>query len=234
MPRFVLPFYFITIIFLFFRGNNVPENKELMPGNEKAAPKEITTTGYIPLLGSIELDTQAFRLAFSGYQELLEKNLLKNDSLLTIVDYSKTSDKERLFIIDIKNRKIVDKSLVAHGQQSGTLLAQKFSNRKQSHMSSLGLFLTSSTYFGKHGYSLRIDGLEKGINDNARERAIVFHGANYVSRNYIGQNGRLGRSFGCPALPYEKNSEIIDRIKNGSCLFIYHPSLVSSQASFVR
>lgn len=225
MPKFVLPIYFVAIIFLFFRGNNVPENKESVPANEGNAKKEIT--GYMPLLEKIGLDTGAFNLAFNEYLKLLKKNLLKNDSLLTIVDYSKTSDKERLFIIDVKNRKIVDKSLVAHGQQSGTVLAQKFSNQKRSHMSSLGLFLTSSTYFGKHGYSLRIDGLEKGINDNARERAIVFHGASYVSPGYIQQNGRLGRSFGCPALPYDKTEKIIDLIKNGSCLFIYHPSLIN-------
>ncbi len=196
-----------------------------MSGNVRNVQKAIT--GYIPLLEKIGLDTGAFKLALNGYQELLGKNLLRNDSLLTIVDYSKSSDKERLFILDIKNRKIVDKSLVAHGQQSGTILASKFSNQRLSHMSSLGLFLTSSTYFGKHGYSLRIDGLEKGVNDNARERAIVFHGASYVSPGYIQQNGRLGRSFGCPALPYDKTEEIIDLIKNGSCLFIYHPSLIN-------
>jgi hypothetical protein len=170
------------------------------------------------------LNFDAFSLAFTGFTKIRSSGTLSNDSLLTLIDYSKPSSEERLYVLDLKNRLILEKSLVAHGKQSGLNLPEFFSNVRQSHKSSLGFFLTENTYFGKHGYSLRLNGIEKGINDNAKNRAIVFHGAKYVSREYIKTYGRIGRSFGCPALPPEKNDKIIDLIKEQSCVFIYHPS----------
>jgi hypothetical protein len=126
-----------------------------------------------------------------------------------------------MWIIDMKDGMILHYGLVSHGRNSGDLMAQKFSNISSSNMSSLGFYLTGETYQGKHGYSLRLDGLEKGFNDKARERAIVIHGADYAHENFIQQTGRLGRSLGCPALPNEIANEVIDLIKEQSLLFIY-------------
>ena len=166
----------------------------------------------------------AFQLAYSEYSALVKDGLVKNDSLLTIIDFDKPSSEDRLFIIDLKNKQLIRKTLVAHGMNSGLVTANDFSNQENSHKSSLGMYLTDDTYIGKHGYSLHLDGLEEGLNDNARKRAIVMHGANYVSEKYIQKNGRLGRSFGCPALSYAENEDIINLIKDKSCLFIYHNS----------
>lgn len=168
----------------------------------------------------------AMNIAINGYYALKSKDLLKNDSLLTIIDFSSPSTEQRFFILNIKNKKIIKNTLVAHGMRSGVNAAESFSNRRHSHKSSLGLFITKETYEGKHGYSLRLNGMNKGLNDNARKRAIVIHGADYVSEEFIAKQGRIGRSFGCPAVPMNEVTEIIDLIKNGSCLFIYHPSML--------
>jgi hypothetical protein len=171
-----------------------------------------------------DLSFDAFKLALTGYHKLQNNKTLGNDSLLTIIDYSLPSTKERLFIIDLKNYRLVKKSLVAHGKGTGELYPVSFSNILQSYQSCLGFFITENTYEGKHGYSLRINGIEKNINDNALKRSIVFHGADYVSQDYIARYGRIGRSFGCPALPVEDNRKIIDLIKNNTCVFIYFPA----------
>ena len=146
---------------------------------------------------------------------------LINKKVLTLIDFSKPSTEERLFIIDVENRKLLFQTFVAHGKNSGVNIATRFSNRSGSLKSSLGFFITAETYYGKHGYSLRLDGMEKGINDNARKRAIVVHGAKYVSDDFIRKYNRLGRSWGCPAVSDDLSKEIIDLIKDGSCLFIY-------------
>lgn len=178
------------------------------------------------LTDSYGIPSPAVNLAFNGYFALKSKNLLQNDSLLTIIDFSSPSTEKRLFVLDLKNNKIVKISLVAHGMNSGVNIAESFSNEPNSKQSSLGLFITSETYNGKHGYSLRLDGMSNGLNDHARDRAIVIHGANYVSESFIEKNDRIGRSFGCPALPDYEVVEIINLIKDGSCLFIYHQSLI--------
>lgn len=174
---------------------------------------------------SLHIDSLAFELAFQRFSEIYDKRQIKNDSLITLIDFSKTSEKNRLFIFDFKNRELLISSLVSHGINSGSDKAETFSNIPQSHKSSLGFYVTLGTYYGKHGYSLRLDGLDPGLNDNARKRAIVIHGADYVNTDYISKYGRIGRSFGCPALPKESAQEIIDLIKEGSGLFIYHPSM---------
>lgn len=174
-------------------------------------------------LNEKELNYIAFKTALKGYLALKEEDMLKNPNLLTIVDFSKSSTQERLYIIDMKNKKTIHKSLVAHGQNSGEKFAKQFSNRPDSHQSSLGFYITGETYNGKHGLSLKLDGLEKGFNDKARERAIVVHGADYVSTNFIRQQGRLGRSHGCPAVPAEATAQVIRLIKDKTCLFVYYP-----------
>jgi hypothetical protein len=164
------------------------------------------------------LPFDVFRIAIAGYSKI---NGIKKKNLITIIDFSKTSTEKRFFVIDIVKKRLLFQTFVAHGKNSGENSATTFSNKSESLKSSLGFYLTAETYNGKHGYSLKLDGLEKGINDNARIREIVIHGADYVSQEFIKKYGRLGRSWGCPALPVEISKEIIDVISNGSCIFIY-------------
>jgi hypothetical protein len=146
---------------------------------------------------------------------------LPNKKLLSIIDYSKPSSEKRFFIIDVENRKLLYNTLVAHGKKSGYVNATKFSNKYGSHKSSLGFFRTGNSYHGKRGYSLQLEGVEKGINDNARSRGIVIHGANYVNERLVNGNGVIGRSWGCPAVSKKLSKEIINLLKGGSLLYIY-------------
>jgi hypothetical protein len=173
-------------------------------------------------LSNYGLDLTIFDLALKGFDRLSAKGLLNNDSILTVVDFSKSSRQKRLFVIDLKKQHMVYNSLVAHGKNSGTEYANSFSNAPSSHKSSLGFFITRGTYQGSNGYSLQIDGCEKGINDKAFSRAIVMHAAAYANEN-VAQNGFLGRSFGCPAVPEKMNKKIIDKIKGGNVMFLYFP-----------
>jgi len=164
-----------------------------------------------------KLDYNVFKSAMDGYNSVD----LPNKRLLSIIDYSKPSTEKRLFIIDVQNRKLLYNTLVAHGKKSGYVNATKFSNKYGSHKSSLGFFRTGYSYFGKRGYSLLLEGFEKGINDNARSRGIVIHGANYVNERLVNGNGVIGRSWGCPAVSKKLSKEIINLLKGGSMLYIY-------------
>ncbi|MFT6638578.1 MAG: hypothetical protein ACJAYP_001155 [Flavobacterium sp.] len=164
-----------------------------------------------------------FSKAFEGYNQLKSQGIILKE-YLTIIDFSLSSNEERLWVIDMVSKKVVLKSLVAHGRNSGEEFANSFSNKSESYQSSLGFYATGEVYQGKHGLSLRLDGLEYGINDNARDRAVVIHGADYASQKFAKTHGRLGRSQGCPAVPYAVHKEFINTIKDKSCLFIYHPS----------
>ena len=158
---------------------------------------------------------ESFSKAFEGYEQLKNQGKIEND-VLTIVDFSLPSTEERMWVIDMKTKTILLQSLVAHGRNSGDNMATNFSNVSESFQSSFGFYTTGEVYQGKHGFSLRLDGMEKGINDNARNRAVVIHGADYVSKSFIKQHGRLGRSQGCPAVPYEIHEQLIETIKNKS------------------
>jgi len=164
------------------------------------------------------IEYKVFKLAIDGSKKIKDN---KKKNIITIIDFSKPSTSERLFVIDLEKKQLVMKSLVAHGKNTGENQALKFSNKTGSLQSCLGFFVTGEIYYGKHGYSLRLDGLEKGINDNSRNREIVMHGADYVSETFARQHGRIGRSWGCPAVPVELTKKIIDYIADGSCLFIY-------------
>jgi len=159
----------------------------------------------------------AFQQAIVGYNKIDEK---KKD-IVTLIDFTKPSSKERFYVFDLKQKKMLFSSVVSHGRNSGDLYATSFSNTNGSYKSSLGFFLTENTYIGKNGYSLVLDGLEKGINDNAKQRAIVIHGSRYCNPSVVARSGRLGRSLGCPALPQTISPKVINTIKNGSLLYIY-------------
>ncbi|HET8830250.1 MAG TPA: murein L,D-transpeptidase catalytic domain family protein [Pelobium sp.] len=162
-----------------------------------------------------------FEKAVTGFMNMKSQNRLNQDkSVVTIVDFTKPSTAKRMWIVDLKNKTLLLNTYVAHGQGSGENMATTFSNIAESHQSSLGFYIANETYFGKHGLSLKLDGQDKGINDLARERAIVLHGANYVSEDFIKNTGRLGRSFGCPAVSRELNDKVIALIKGKTCFFI--------------
>jgi hypothetical protein len=166
---------------------------------------------------------ESFSIAMEGFQLLKDKGVIKKN-ILTLVDFSLSSTAKRLWVIDLDKNIILFQTLVAHGRNTGEDVAKVFSNKAESFQSSLGFYATAEIYNGKHGLSLKLDGLQKGLNDKARDRAVVIHGADYVSESFIKQNKRLGRSQGCPAVPVEMNAKIINVIKDKSCLFIYHPT----------
>ena len=170
------------------------------------------------------LSKEAFNYAWKGYQRLLAKRLISRCDYLTICDFSQSSRKKRLYVIDVINNKLVINTYVAHGRNSGTEYAIRFSNRPESLQSSLGFYNTANTYIGEHGLSLRVSGLEPGFNDKAFQRTIVIHGASYIGEERLNNSSFMGRSYGCPALPQKECADIINTIKNGTCLFIYHPS----------
>lgn len=190
------------------------EHSLQMPPVTPLSPTEV-------LFKSIGLEeTMEFSLFERAYLGLLQLPI-SNKDILTIVDFTLPSTEKRLYTIDLKNRKLLFHSIVSHGKNSGEKYATSFSNRHGSHQSSLGFYSTENTYYGGNGYSLVLNGLEKGINDQAKPRAIVIHGADYCSEKVIASTGRLGRSFGCPALPREISKPLINTIKGGTLLYIH-------------
>ena len=180
-------------------------------------------------LDAAGLNSQAFDLAIQGFQKLVNAGKVAKDGILTIADFSQPSTKKRLYVIDLDKKEILFQSVVSHGRNTGTLWAKSFSNRTGSYQSSPGFYVTAETYMGGNGYSLRLDGMERNINDNARSRAIVMHGAPYANESSIRSLGFLGRSQGCPALPQALTRPVINTIKGGTCLFIY-----TADASYVK
>lgn len=197
-----------------------------LPDSSGATAEETTFTGESSLYGKLELNKyqlsrQAFAFAIKGLSRLKAQKLVANDSIVTIIDFSLPSTCKRLFILNLRSGELLFNTLVSHGKNSGKVLASHFSNKPNSLQSSLGFYITDDTYFGEHGFSLRLRGIEKGINDNAFDRGIVMHCADYVDPSLINKQGYIGRSWGCPAIPPQLNEQIITTIKNGSCLFIY-------------
>lgn len=175
-------------------------------------------------LNDLGLNQKAFQYAWQGFSKLRKTGKIKNSDIISIIDFSQSSCKKRLYIINIAEMKVLVNTYVAHGRGSGAEFANVFSNKPESHKSSLGFYITGQTYKGTHGLSLRINGVERGINDKALYRKIVVHGSDYVGENFLEKNPFTGRSYGCPAIPLDETEEIINTIKEGSCLFIYHPS----------
>lgn len=195
----------------------------LIPGSlDAATAANLTRTDFdLSAIGSIETDV--FDLALGALSCAVKSGAVQNPPTLTVIDYSRPSSEKRLWVFDLKSRELIYEELVAHGQGSGAGVATQFSNKPDTHQTSLGLFVTDTTYVGKNGYSLRLDGLDRGFNDRARERAIVMHGAPYVSDGFVKSTGRLGRSWGCPAVSELVARQMIDRLKGGGLVFAYYP-----------
>lgn len=221
-------FFFSVLIFMLHLPFAFSSTKTLTisPLPIEVVKADIVEENNSFLYTSLDLSTQglseaAFKAAMKGFEKLSTAGRITKGNIITIIDFTKPSTQKRMFVLDVENQKILYKTYVAHGQRSGKEFATQFSNIPESFQSSLGFYETTTTYIGKNGYSLKLKGLENGINNKAEERAVVMHGAPYVSENFINSHGYLGRSFGCPALPEHLNRPIIDKIKNGSCLFIY-------------
>jgi L,D-transpeptidase catalytic domain len=218
----------IVLASIFSTSRTSAYNKNFVAFNnaiEKTIPTEKFISGAAIMyeamhLNNFGLEMDAFQYAVTGYNYLRSKKIITN-TILSIVDFTKASTKKRLYVLDMKNKKVLYHTLVAHGQASGQDMATSFSNTPESLQSSLGFYKTANTYDGKNGFSLILQGLENGINNNAESRSIVMHGAPYVSQEYINETGSLGRSWGCPAVSEKLAKPIIGKIKGGSCLFVY-------------
>ncbi|NNT71885.1 murein L,D-transpeptidase catalytic domain family protein [Flavobacterium sp. IMCC34852] len=230
---FSLLFFLLLMSFNSFPDKTNPKTNPFEP-TEKKASENVSVYSQIDANSFALPSFESFNLALDGFNYLKEKGLIQKN-ILTIVDFSLSSTAKRLWVIDLDQQKVLFQTLVAHGRNTGEEFAKAFSNQAESFKSSVGFYATAEIYNGKHGMSLKLDGLQKGLNDKARERAVVMHGADYVSESFIKQNKRLGRSQGCPAVPVEMNQKIINVIKDKSCLFIYHPAakqdIVSKLAS---
>ncbi len=211
----------ISLLFLLLLGSPENTNNPEPTGDPTEASIDVTEIYCMAVYNDAglkkKMDYKVFRRAFLGVDAICAPRT----DILTIIDYTKPSCDRRFYVIDLVNRKLLYHTLVAHGKNSGELYCNKVSNRPRSLQSSPGFFLTAESYSGRHGYSMRLDGMEPGLNDQARARAIVIHGAEYVAQHYVDDVGYIGKSFGCPALPLEINQKIIDLIKGGTCLYIH-------------
>lgn len=214
--------------------------KVVMAGEPVSSGKEMKVADHvhaayenIDFSNTEVLSYDAFASAYKGYLNLKDAGKLSADrQVLTVCDFNLPSTAKRMWIIDLAAGKVLFNTYVAHGQGSGDDYAVAFSNRGNSHQSSLGFYVTGDTYNGEHGLSLRLSGVDQGFNDAAMERGIVVHGADYVSDKFIAGNVRLGRSWGCPAVPDQLKVPIIKAIQGGTCLFIYHTDATYSKNAY--
>jgi hypothetical protein len=209
------------------RPTSGSKTAEPAASDSRESRKSVYDSLHLDLKG---LSREAFEYAQTGLEMLSDKEKLSNENILTVIDFSLPSNKKRMFVIDMKNYRVLFYSLVSHGRNTGHVMATSFSNAHETYKSSPGFYITRETYQGKNGYSLKLEGLERGINDNAYSRGIVIHGAAYVNEAVAKSGGFVGRSHGCPAVPQNLNAPIINTIKQGTCLFIYHPSYVERSA----
>ena len=238
-PLLLCLVYLITTSFYPVSSESSPESKAIVKAIKPSpkmnvSPKNPAEEIYKDLQFTDEkLNFEVFEKAFLGFQNLKKSGKLQPTArILSVCDFSLSSTRKRLWVIDLDEKKILFNSLVAHGKGTGEEFAMNFSNTMDSHQSSLGFYVTEQTYNGDNGYSMRLFGMDRGYNDAALERCIVMHGADYVSEKFIKSEKRLGRSWGCPAVPRDLAKPIINTIKNRTCLFIYYPDqnyLSSSQ-----
>lgn len=222
----VLLLFSVTVISWMPVSNNRLVNNNLSHNKTVPSPRElfeqyVATVYQTAKLQQAGMDLSVFQKAFTGYINLkLANKLPQNSSVITVVDFNKSSRQKRMWIVNLLSKQLLLNTWVAHGQGSGDDVATQFSDNNESHQSSLGFYLTDNVYMGKHGRSLRLDGMDEGFNSRARERAIVLHAADYVSQSSIDKLGRLGRSFGCPAVSPEVSNEVINTIKGKTVLYI--------------
>lgn len=233
----------ISLLSLFFPLLITP----VLPGGETPSPEHDSPEPYFTYtIAAVEIETNAsiskaavlfhemeleksglseaaFAYAYQGYLKLLERKKISKPEYLVICDFSQSSRTKRMYIIDMVNEELTMQTYVAHGRNSGLEYASRFSNKPKSYQSSLGFYVTGHTYQGQHGLALNLYGLEPGFNDMAARRKVVLHGSEYVGENYLKRSKYMGRSFGCPAIPKKESKALIHLIKNGTCLFIYHP-----------
>jgi len=212
----------LVVLALIFIVSEASRAREGVPVERRDARPAETSRWADTSIGTI--DRHVFDLALGAVRCAVRSGAMPAPSTLTVIDYSKPSTEKRLWVFDMRSHELLFEELVAHGQGSGDNLANVFSNEPETHASSLGLFATEDTYVGKNGYSLRLKGLDEGFNHRARERAIVMHGAPYVSDDFVKAHGRLGRSWGCPALREGVAREVIDRVRGNGLLFAYYPN----------
>ena len=218
LVAFVLP---VSVL----RAGNPVAAKNSKSATKAAAFAEEVSTLYTQIdLKESGLTRKAFEYALKGYYYLLDHHWLNKTNILSICDLSQSSRNKRLYVVDLETKKVLVNTYVAHGHNSGKEFANSFSNNPSSHKTSLGFYVTQGTYYGNNGLSLKMRGMERGINDRANGRNIVVHGSEYVGPDFLQMNKFCGRSYGCPAVPADESENIIDLIKEGSCLFIYHPT----------
>lgn len=210
-------------------GKDAAGNNAMAGVAAKAAELRMVINQAVMLYDNMKLERQgldekAFEYAWRGYHNLLRKGLIHKKTVLSIADFSQSCCSKRMYVIDVQHRKVLYRTYVAHGQNSGEEYATAFSNEPESFKSSLGFYVTDRVYYGRNGLSLRLNGVDTGYNDLALKRKIVLHGSTYVGDKYMQDFGTLGTSLGCPALPSALSGQIIKLVKNGSCLFIYHPT----------
>src|ERR1700754_246208 len=218
LVAFVLP---VSVL----RAGNPVAAKSSKSASKAAAFAEEVSNLYTQIdLKQSGLTKKAFEYALKGYYYLLDHHWLNKTNILSICDLSQSSRNRRLYVVDLEQKKVLVNTFVAHGHNSGKEFANSFSNNPSSHKTSLGFYVTQGTYYGNNGLSLKIRGMERGFNDRAGGRNIVVHGSQYVGPDFLDMNQFCGRSYGCPAVPADEVETIIDLIKEGSVLFIYHPT----------
>jgi hypothetical protein len=215
---------FVLPVNVLIAGGGNPASSKAKSAERAAFTAEVTHLYEDIDLKEIGLSKKAFEYALKGYYYLLEHHWLNKTNIISICDLSQSSRNKRLYVLDLEQRTVLVNTYVAHGRNSGTEYARTFSNNPSSHKSSLGFYVTQGTYYGDNGLSLKIRGMERGFNDRANGRNIVIHGSRYVGSDFLEMNNFCGRSYGCPAVPADESDNIIDLIKEGSCLFIYHPT----------
>lgn len=232
MHKFMIPLLFWIVFSSFVNSNRPAVSTHVFSGDSLNVSSDTRflkafELSMISLYDEMKLDSlglafHVFRGAMTGYYNLSHEGKVGNKQIITIIDFTLPGTERRFFCIDLDNREVLFHTLVAHGRNSGGDYAEQFSNKPSSNQSSIGFYLTGETYMGANGYSLRLDGLDAAWNSNLRRRAVVVHGADYATQEWIDRYGRLGRSYGCPAVPIGIANEIIDTIKGNTLMFAYY------------
>jgi len=231
--KVIYPLFYLLIISLLHLSFTMAKPGFAKEKFQPAVTKIVVESGVgiLPvksIYDSLQLDLaglsrQAFDYAVNGWEKLNRQGKLDNQSVIGIIDFSQPSINKRLYVLDMNNYALLFNTLVAHGKNSGKQQAIYFSNKASSYKSSPGFYITGNVYNGSNGYSLKLEGIENGINDKALKRGIVIHGASYVDESFTSARGFIGRSQGCPAVPVKEARSIIDAMKGGACLYIYTP-----------